>query len=88
MTILDETNYDKLSFTLIRMLPLLSSNINTKSILIQLNIIPTLERILHMKYNYKIQRYCLLTLRNLSDQIIRMVNIEQRPLGRRFPCPT
>ncbi|CAF1263126.1 unnamed protein product [Rotaria sordida] len=76
VTILDETNYNKLSFTLIRMLPLLSSNINTKSILIQFNIIPILERILHMKHNYKIQRYCLLTLRNLSDQIIHMDNFD------------
>ncbi|CAF3707814.1 unnamed protein product [Rotaria socialis] len=76
VTILDETNYNKLSFTLIRMLPLLSSNINTKSILIQFNIIPILERILHMKYDYKIQRYCLLTLRNLSDQIIHMDNFD------------
>lgn len=58
------------------MLPLLSSNINTKSILIQFNIIPILERYLHIKYDYKIQRYCLLTLRNLSDQIIHMVNID------------
>ncbi|CAF0899697.1 unnamed protein product [Rotaria sp. Silwood1] len=76
VTILDETNYNKLSFTLIRMLPLLSSNKNTKSILIQFNIISTLERILHMKYDYKIQRYCLLTLRNLSDQIIHMDNFD------------
>lgn len=73
VSILDETNYNKLSFTLIRMLPLLSSNVNTKSLLIQFNIIPALERILQMKYDYKIQRYCLLTLRNLSDQIIHMV---------------
>jgi hypothetical protein len=56
------------------MLPLLSSNINTKSLLIQFNLIQTLERILQMKYEKKIQRYCLLTLRNLSDQIIHMVN--------------
>ncbi|CAF2515842.1 unnamed protein product [Rotaria sp. Silwood2] len=76
VTILDETNYNKLSFTLIRMLPLLSSNIHTKSILIQFNIITILERILHMKYDYKIQRYCLLTLRNLSDQIIHMDNFD------------
>jgi hypothetical protein len=57
------------------MLPLLSSNINTKSLLIQFNIIPIVEKILEKNYNYKIQRYCLLTLRNLSDQIIHMVNI-------------
>jgi len=56
------------------MLPLLSSNIKTKSILIQSNLIAILERILHMKYDYKIQCYCLLTLRNLSDEIIHMVN--------------
>ncbi len=75
MTILDETNYNKLSLTLIRMLPLLSSNINTKSILIQFNIIPILERILEKNSNYKIQRYSLLTLRNLSDQMIHMVSL-------------
>ena len=73
MTILDETNYDKLSLTLIRMLPYLSSNINTKSMLIQFNLVPILERILKTNHNYKVQRYCLLTLRNLSDQIIHMV---------------
>ncbi|CAF3458582.1 unnamed protein product [Rotaria sp. Silwood1] len=84
VTILDETNYNKLSFTLIRMLPLLSSNKNTKSILIQFNIISTLERILHMKYDYKIQRYCLLTLRNLSDQIIHMICTLRHLTGK---CP-
>jgi len=57
------------------MLPLLSSNLNTKSILIQFNLIPILEKILEKNLNYKIQCYCLLTLRNLSDQIIHMVNI-------------
>ncbi len=79
MTILDETNYNKLSLTLIRMLPLLSSNINTKSILIQFNIIPILERILEKNSNYKIQRYSLLTLRNLSDQMIHMVSLSCCP---------
>lgn len=58
------------------MLPLLSSNIHTKSLLIQFNLIPILEKILKKNYNSKIQRYSLLTLRNLSDQIIYMVNIE------------
>jgi len=79
VTILDETNYNKLSLTLIRMLPLLSSNINTKSILIQFNIIPILERILEKNSNYKIQRYSLLTLRNLSDQMIYMVSLSCCP---------
>ena len=56
------------------MLPLLTSNINTKLLLIQLNIIEIIERILKMNYDEKIQRYCLLTLRNLSDEIIHMVD--------------
>ncbi|CAF0816034.1 unnamed protein product [Adineta steineri] len=74
--ILDETNYDKLSCTLIRMLPLLSSNTKTKSILIQFNLVSILEKLLHTKYDYKIQRCCLLTLRNLSDEIIHMDNYD------------
>ncbi|CAF0936298.1 unnamed protein product [Adineta ricciae] len=72
VSILDETNYNKLSCTLIRMLPILSSNIHTKSLLIQFNLIPTIEKILHLKIDSKIQRYCLLTLRNLSNEIIHM----------------
>ncbi|UJR28689.1 hypothetical protein I4U23_009918 [Adineta vaga] len=72
VSILDETNYNKLSCTLIRMLPLLSSNIQTKSLLIQFNLISTLEKLLHLKIDSKIQRYCLLTLRNLSNEIIHM----------------
>ncbi len=79
MSILDETNYDKLSLTIIRILPLLSSNVNTKSILIQFNIIPILERILEKNFNCKIQRYSLLTLRNLSDQMIHIVSSSYFP---------
>lgn len=55
------------------MLPFLSSNLTTKSMLIQFNLISILERILKIHQNSKVQRYCLLTLRNLSDQIIHMV---------------
>lgn len=55
------------------MLPLLSSNMNTKSLLIQFNLIPVLEKFLEKNLDMKIQRYILLTLRNLSDQIIHMV---------------
>lgn len=74
--ILRRTNDEKLSSTLIRILPLLSSNVNTKSMLIELNIIPVLQRILERNFNEKIQRYSLLTLRNLSDQMIYMVKID------------
>lgn len=76
VTLLDETNYNKLSFTLIRMLPLLSSNVHTKASLIQYNLVPILERFLNENFNCKIQRSCLITLRNLSDQMIHMEHFD------------
>ena len=58
------------------MLPFLSSNVATKPLLIQFNLIPVLERTLKNNDQKKIQRYCLLALRNLSDQIIHMENFD------------
>ena len=79
--ILRRTNDEKLSSTLIRILPLLTCNVNTKSMLIELSIIPVLERILETNFNEKIQRYSLLTLRNLSDQMIHLVKINSLIVG-------
>ncbi|CAF1063166.1 unnamed protein product [Didymodactylos carnosus] len=77
LCIMDSTKYDKLLLTISKLLPIISSGtISTKKTILQANGIEILEKQISKTKSIRIRRNCLLTVRNISDQAIRLKGME------------
>ncbi len=71
--ILKLTNYEKLLWTITRLLRVLSVSSSIKIIMVNNHAIEILEKQLKQPINLRIQQNCLQILRNLSDQAVKLV---------------
>ncbi|CAF0882178.1 unnamed protein product [Didymodactylos carnosus] len=77
LRIMDSTKYDKLLLTISKLFPIISSGtISTKKTILQANGIEILEKQINKTKSIRIRRNCLLTVRNISDQAIRLKGME------------
>jgi hypothetical protein len=75
LQILELTDYEKLLWTITRLLRVLSVSPSIKIIMVSKNAIQILEKQLHQPISLRIQQNCLQILRNLSDQAVKLVRI-------------
>jgi len=75
LRILDMTNYEKLLWTTTRLLRVLSVSPSIKILMVSKNAIQILEKQLYQPISLRVQQNCLQTLRNLSDQAIKLVRL-------------
>jgi hypothetical protein len=73
LKILKLTNYEKLLWTITRLLHVLSVSPSIKIIMVDNHAIEILEKQLNQSINLRIQQNCLQILRNLSDQAVKLV---------------
>jgi hypothetical protein len=75
--IFDTTKYDKLSLTISKLFPIISSTNETiKRVFLQSNALSIFEKQIRTTKSIRIRHNCLIALRNISDQATRMVNVE------------
>jgi hypothetical protein len=75
LEILELTDYEKLLWTITRLLRVLSVSPSIKVIMVSKNAIKILEKQLYQPISLRIQQNCLQILRNLSDQAVKLVRI-------------
>lgn len=77
LSIFDTTKYDKLSLTISKLFPIISSgNEIIKRVFLQLNSLSIFEKQIRSTKSIRIRHNCLIALRNISDQATRMVRHE------------
>lgn len=75
--IFDTTKYDKLSLTISKLFPIISSsNEMIKRVFLQLNALSIFEKQIRSTKSIRIRHNCLIALRNISDQATRMRDID------------
>ncbi|CAF1250352.1 unnamed protein product [Adineta steineri] len=76
LNILDRTNYEKLIWTITRLLRVLSTCSSLKIMLVSKNTVQILEKQLYQPISLRVQQNCLQILRNLSDQAVKLENLD------------
>jgi hypothetical protein len=75
LRLLELTDYEKLLWTITRLLRVLSVSPSIKIVMVSKNAIQILEKQLYQPISIRIQQNCLQILRNLSDQAVKLVRI-------------
>lgn len=74
LKIFDNTTYDKLSLTISKLFPIISSgNELIKKAFLQANALSIFEKQIHRTKSMRIRHNCFIALRNISDQATQMV---------------
>ncbi|CAF0841782.1 unnamed protein product [Didymodactylos carnosus] len=77
LRIMVSTRYDKLLLTISKLFPIISSGtVSTKKTILLANGIEILEKQINKTKSIRIRRNCLLTIRNISDQAIKLKGME------------
>ncbi|CAF1611590.1 unnamed protein product, partial [Adineta ricciae] len=76
LRILELTDYEKLLWTTTRLLRVLSVSPSIKIVMISKNAVQILEKQLYQPISLRVQQNCLQILRNLSDQAVKLENLD------------
>ncbi|CAF3386211.1 unnamed protein product [Rotaria sp. Silwood1] len=76
LRILELTDYEKLLWTTTRLLRVLSVSPSIKLVMISKNAVRILEKQLYEPISLRVQQNCLQILRNLSDQAVKLENLD------------
>ncbi|CAF0717653.1 unnamed protein product [Adineta steineri] len=76
LRILELTDYEKLLWTTTRLLRVLSVSPSIKLVMVSKNAIQILEKQLYQPISLRVQQNCLQILRNLSDQAVKLENLD------------